>query len=102
TVRAALSANRWKWASPSGWRCFRFSPATCPNRTTPMIASSTVQRDNRPKRLVNARLFCPKSGLDEIGGLLIEDGRIADRGPHVRQPDGADEFETIDCGGHLL
>jgi dihydroorotase len=67
-----------------------------------MIASSTVQRDNRPKRLVNARLFCPKSGLDEPGGLMIEDGLIADKGPHIRQPGGEDDVETIDCGGHLL
>ena len=33
--------------------------------------------------LVNARLFCPSSGRDEIGGLRIEDGVIADLGAHV-------------------
>ncbi|MBX2806697.1 MAG: dihydroorotase [Hyphomicrobiales bacterium] len=67
-----------------------------------MIASSTVKRDNRPKKLVNARLFCPKSGLDEPGGLRVEEGRIADAGPHIRPSPGADELEMIDCGGHLL
>lgn len=67
-----------------------------------MIASSTVQRDSRPKRLVNARLFCPKSGLDAAGGLMIEGGLIADIGPHIQNVDNADEVETIDCGGHLL
>jgi dihydroorotase len=51
--------------------------------------------------LVNARLFCPKSGRDEKGGLFIEDGLIVDLGPHVgaaARP-GAD---IVDCGGHLL
>jgi dihydroorotase len=51
--------------------------------------------------LVNARLFCPKSGRDEKGGLFIEDGLIVDLGLHVgaaARP-GAD---IVDCGGHLL
>ena len=31
----------------------------------------------RPVVLVNARLLDPGSGLDVIGGLLVENGRIA-------------------------
>jgi dihydroorotase len=33
---------------------------------------------------------------------MIEDGLIADKGSHIRQPGGEDDVETIDCGGHLL
>lgn len=67
-----------------------------------MIAPSTVRRDTRPKRLVNARLFCPRNARDEIGGLMIEGGLITDIGPHVQPLDSPHEIETIDCGGHLL
>ena len=51
--------------------------------------------------LINARLVDPASGRDEPGGLLVEDGTIADLGGHLRRnaPDGA---EVIDCGGHVL
>lgn len=51
--------------------------------------------------LINARLIDPASGRDEAGGLLIEDGVIADLGPHLRRnaPAGA---EVIDCGGKVL
>lgn len=67
-----------------------------------MIPYSTLASNITPKRLVNARLFCPKSGLDEIGGLVIEEGMIADIGPHIRGDAGENDDETIDCGGHLL
>jgi len=51
--------------------------------------------------LINARLIDPASGLDEPGGLLIENGLIADLGPHLRRnaPEGV---EVIDCAGQLL
>jgi dihydroorotase len=50
---------------------------------------------------INARLVDPASGRDEPGGLLVEDGRIADHGPHLRRnaPAGA---SVIDCDGHVL
>ena len=51
--------------------------------------------------LVNARLFDPASGLDEAGGVLIADGRIAAIGPSVTAGSAADA-EVIDCGGDLL
>ena len=54
-----------------------------------------------PTVLINARLIDPSTGRDEPGGILIEEGRIADVGPHLRRnaPQG---FEVIDCQGHIL
>ena len=54
-----------------------------------------------PTVFINARLMDPASGRDEPGGLLVEDGRILDLGPHLRRnaPQG---FEVYDCQGHLL
>lgn len=50
---------------------------------------------------INARLIDPASGRDEPGGLLVEDGVIAELGGHLRRnaPDGA---EVIDCKAHML
>jgi len=48
---------------------------------------------------LNARLIDPASGLDETGGLLAIDGRIAEVGAQFDIPDDA---ERIDCGGHVL
>ena len=50
---------------------------------------------------INARLIDPSSSRDEPGGLLVQDGKIADLGPHLRRnaPEGA---EVIDCKGHVL
>jgi dihydroorotase len=55
----------------------------------------------QPLALINARLLCPASGLDAHGGIYVENGIIADVGPHLAQasPTGV---ETIDCGGKLL
>ena len=51
--------------------------------------------------LINARLVDPATAGDEPGGLLIEDGLIADLGPHLRRnaPAGA---TVIDAKGHLV
>mgnify|MGYP000904166587 CR=1 FL=1 len=64
-------------------------------------ATSASRSPGRASVLINARLLDPESGSDEPGGLLIEDGRIADLGPHLRRnaPAGA---EVIDCKGHLV
>ncbi len=43
--------------------------------------------------LRNGRLFCPASGLDETGDLLVEDGRIAELGGEIDAP----EAKVIDC-----
>ena len=49
--------------------------------------------------ILNARLIDPASGLDQIGGLLVRDGRIADLGPALGRPEGA---ITIDAQGAVL
>ncbi len=51
--------------------------------------------------LINARLVDPESGRDEPGGVLVEDGVIADIGSHLRRnaPAGA---AVVDCQGHVL
>ena len=50
---------------------------------------------------INARLVDPASNRDEPGGLLVEEGAIADLGAHLRRnaPENAD---VIDCKGHVL
>ncbi|MDO9127415.1 MAG: dihydroorotase, partial [Parvibaculum sp.] len=51
---------------------------------------------------VNARLLDPASGYDAKGGLLVEDGRIADLGPQLFNdglPEGA---EIVDCNNRVL
>lgn len=54
-----------------------------------------------PQVFLNARLIDPESGRDEPGGLLVQDGLIADIGQHLRRnaPEGA---AVIDCQGHVL
>jgi len=59
------------------------------------------QHQTRATALVNARLIDPASGLDEAGGVVIADGRIAEVGAKVKQGDVGDA-ELIDCGGHVL
>jgi dihydroorotase len=66
-----------------------------------MIAAATKLENEGPVLLVNARLFCPKSGRDEAGGLRIEDAIIADLGPHL-DAGVAGDAEIIDCENHLL
>jgi dihydroorotase len=54
----------------------------------------------RPTAFLNARLLDPAGGLDAPGGLLVEDGLIADFGPGLREaPEGA---EVVDCDGACL
>jgi dihydroorotase len=56
---------------------------------------------SRLTAFVNARLIDPETGLDQTGGLLIRDGRIADLGPHVAAASVGDA-EIVDCAGRLL
>jgi dihydroorotase len=42
----------------------------------------------------NIRLIDPASGLDQQGGLLVRNGRIADFGPGLGRPDGAIVIEA--------
>lgn len=49
--------------------------------------------------LENVRLIDPASGLDQPGSLLVRAGRIADLGPGLARPEGA---EVVDGGGAVL
>lgn len=49
--------------------------------------------------ITNARLLDPASGLDVIGGALIEDGKIVEVGAAIKDASGA---EVIDAGGLAL
>ena len=51
---------------------------------------------------INARLIDPASGLDEVGNLLVEDGKIADLGPSLFKDSIPDGVEIIDCRGQVL
>lgn len=70
-----------------------------------MIVSQPPSEKQKPLRIpqafLNARLIDPESGRDEPGGLFVQDGLIADIGPHLRRnaPEGA---TVVDCQGHVL
>jgi dihydroorotase len=51
---------------------------------------------------LNARLLDPASGLDAVGALLVEDGRIADFGPHLFRTGAPSVNEIVDCKGKCL
>src|ERR1700679_2572895 len=51
---------------------------------------------------VNARLIDPASGLDAKGGLLVENGKIADIGPRLFGDADRSDPEVIDCKGQVL
>ena len=51
--------------------------------------------------LVNARLIDPSSRLDQLGGVLIRDGLIADFGPYI-DAGAAGDAEVLDCDGLVL
>ncbi len=53
----------------------------------------------RPLLLKGGRLLDPSTRRDEIGDLLVVDGRIAALGGRLDGPDGA---EVIDCGGQVV
>ncbi len=58
---------------------------------------------HEPARLlVNARLVDPATGRDEIGGLLVMDGKIADIGPHLNDKSVASGVHVHDCRGNVL
>jgi dihydroorotase len=50
----------------------------------------------------NARLIDPASGLDVKGGLLVENGKIADIGPRLFNDAEPRDPEVIDCRGLVL
>jgi dihydroorotase len=66
-----------------------------------MTMQPSPDRNGRPTALLYARLIDPGTGLDETGGVLIEDSTIVDLGPQVTA-DTVGEAQVIDCGGHVL
>ncbi|HVV64669.1 MAG TPA: dihydroorotase, partial [Rhizomicrobium sp.] len=56
----------------------------------------------RPTAFRNARVIDPETGLDGPGGLLVENGTIADFGPRLFNDGEPSEAEIIDCCGHVL
>lgn len=59
-------------------------------------------RGQRPIAFRGARLIDPASGLDVKGGLLVENGRIADIGPRLFNDAEPSDPEVIDCRGLVL
>ena len=57
---------------------------------------------NRRIAFRNARLIDPASGLDVKGGLLVENGRIADIGPRLCNDADPGDPEVINCHGLVL
>jgi dihydroorotase len=51
--------------------------------------------------IIGARLLDPASGLDAPGGVVIEDERIADLGPHLHRA-AIEDAEAIEAGGACL
>ena len=51
---------------------------------------------------INARLIDPATELDAKGGLLVEDGKIADMGPRLFGDIDRNDPEVIDCKGMVL
>lgn len=57
--------------------------------------------ETRPLLLHNARLVCPHSGLDRGGGILVENGVIAEIGAHINAAYSRNAVKK-DCAGHIL
>lgn len=57
---------------------------------------------NRRTVFCNARLIDPATGLDAKGGLLVENGKIADVGPRLFGDVDRGDPEVIDCKGLVL
>jgi dihydroorotase len=51
---------------------------------------------------LNARLLDPATGLDAPGALLVQDGRIADVGPHLFKDGAPSVSKVVDCKGLCL
>lgn len=57
---------------------------------------------SRRTKFCNARLIDPASGLDAKGGLVVEDGKIADVGPGLLCDIDRNDPEVVDCHGLTL
>jgi len=61
-----------------------------------------ANRDKTRRAYVNAHLIDPASGLDEKGGMLIEDGRIVSIGKDVTARNSSSAATITDCKGRTL
>ena len=52
--------------------------------------------------LINGRIIDPSTGLDERGGLLIENGVIIDVGAHLNKLKPGIDIEVRDCKGAVI
>ena len=59
-------------------------------------------KDNRPTLLANARLIDPSRDLDGHGGVLIQNGVIADAGPGIGKSSAPEGAEIVDCAGKVV
>ena len=57
--------------------------------------------NHRPLVLTNGRLVDPESGLDQPGGVLIENGTIVEVGSHLNN-EAPNRAQVIDCEGKLI
>lgn len=60
------------------------------------------KRPSRPLLLVNARIVDPAANRDERGGILVENGIIAEVGPQISKANAPEDAEIVDCAGHVL
>lgn len=61
-----------------------------------------AKSDKTRRAFINARLIDPSAGLDETGGLLIEDGRIVSIGKNINAANVGSESIVVDCTGKTL
>ncbi len=66
-----------------------------------LVPASSPGHESRRTAYVNARLFDPASSRNEVGGLVVDQGVIADIGKQVTEEQSADT-EVINCQGQLL
>lgn len=61
-----------------------------------------MSKTNQRVAFRNARLIDPSTGLDARGGLLVENGKIADVGAKLFNTADPNDPEVIDCKGLVL
>lgn len=66
-----------------------------------LVPANADNLSTRPQAYVNTRLFDPSTGRDEIGGLLVDQGRFLKIGTEVATIQ-LSQAEIIDCKGYLL
>lgn len=56
----------------------------------------------KPIVFTNARIVDPSQDMDEVGSVIINEGKISDIGAGARNQGAPDGAETIDCGGKVI